>query len=579
MLRVFLKFVIGVACLLIAFAVIVTAAVARPPTYLPWQTGASYQVVQGNNGSYSHNTVYAKYGWDFALPSGTGVRAAAPGMVKSAVSSCAQNNRSCNNGWGNSLLVCYGDGTCSRYGHLSAVAVTNGQSVGQAQLIGKSGSTGNSSGPHLHYQLESASSQYGLASSFVEAGVPTQGQWVTSRNQESDGRPSFSNVRVFASDTLTVTAGDQVRATVAAHYEGPASIPCGQINLGVRDDSAAAFGDWAAGYWPATPWRSANRVAAVGCEGNLDPGEDVRWDLTFRPPANMGSGTHITGTYAPVWDGVAWSNVAPFAIALRIVSAYQATWMSQSVTSLVTPGSSGVLEVVLKNTGAATWKRGEVFLGTKDDTPFPYANASWSSPNRIGLTEESVSPGETGRFTATWAVPAGEPAKQFRLYFGLVLEGKQWFAGDIGMYLPIAVGDRDHLPFTADDYDARWISQTYADGPLSKDDSTQRLKVTFRNTGQAVLFADGQHAVHLRGTRPADRGSGFVDTSASEALSAQGVRMDQDRVDPGETFSFTLPVKVATTVAPGSYNEYFRPVAEGTTWFGPDSVYWPFSVK
>ncbi|MEU0750783.1 M23 family metallopeptidase, partial [Streptomyces albogriseolus] len=41
----------------------------------------------------------------------------------------------------------------SQYAHLSAISVRNGQSVGAGQRIGRSGSTGNSSGPHLHFEV------------------------------------------------------------------------------------------------------------------------------------------------------------------------------------------------------------------------------------------------------------------------------------------------------------------------------------------------------------------------------------------------------------------------------------------
>ena len=55
--------------------------------------------------------------------------------------------------FGNSVFIEHGDGWISAYGHLSVLAVTSGETVAQGQLIGYIGSTGNSTGPHLHLAL------------------------------------------------------------------------------------------------------------------------------------------------------------------------------------------------------------------------------------------------------------------------------------------------------------------------------------------------------------------------------------------------------------------------------------------
>ena len=58
-----------------------------------------------------------------------------------------------NYGYGNLIVIDHGTGWQSAYGHLSAVAVTCGQSVYQGGYIGAMGTTGNSTGPHLHFEL------------------------------------------------------------------------------------------------------------------------------------------------------------------------------------------------------------------------------------------------------------------------------------------------------------------------------------------------------------------------------------------------------------------------------------------
>jgi murein DD-endopeptidase MepM/ murein hydrolase activator NlpD len=83
-------------------------------------------------------------GVDFPVPTGTTVKSVAAGSVVSA-------------GWGGSygyqVVIRHGDGRYSQYAHLSAISVRDGQSVSAGQRIGRSGSTGNSSGPHLHFEV------------------------------------------------------------------------------------------------------------------------------------------------------------------------------------------------------------------------------------------------------------------------------------------------------------------------------------------------------------------------------------------------------------------------------------------
>jgi murein DD-endopeptidase MepM/ murein hydrolase activator NlpD len=56
-------------------------------------------------------------------------------------------------GYGNHAIVVHGNGWVSIYGHLASFAVGNGQGVGRGQTIGYEGSTGNSTGPHLHFEV------------------------------------------------------------------------------------------------------------------------------------------------------------------------------------------------------------------------------------------------------------------------------------------------------------------------------------------------------------------------------------------------------------------------------------------
>lgn len=83
-------------------------------------------------------------GLDFAAPTGTPARAAMPGRVVSA---------GVLGGYGNQVLVQHADGVQTRYGHLSAITVVVGQTVDAGQQVGAVGSTGVSTGPHLHFEV------------------------------------------------------------------------------------------------------------------------------------------------------------------------------------------------------------------------------------------------------------------------------------------------------------------------------------------------------------------------------------------------------------------------------------------
>ncbi|MCY0959820.1 LysM peptidoglycan-binding domain-containing M23 family metallopeptidase [Streptomyces sp. H27-H5] len=88
-------------------------------------------------------------GVDFIASSGTTVKAVGAGTVVSA-------------GWGgaygNEVVIRHADGRYSQYGHMSSLSVSTGQGVTPGQRIGLSGSTGNSSGPHLHFEIRTGPS-------------------------------------------------------------------------------------------------------------------------------------------------------------------------------------------------------------------------------------------------------------------------------------------------------------------------------------------------------------------------------------------------------------------------------------
>ncbi|MFI2203019.1 M23 family metallopeptidase [Streptomyces sp. NPDC020192] len=88
-------------------------------------------------------------GQDFAVPTGTEVVAAHGGTVVKA----GPNGAGDGHAYGNAVVIKHGNGTYSQYAHLSRIDVKAGQIVATGQRIALSGSTGNFTGPHLHFEI------------------------------------------------------------------------------------------------------------------------------------------------------------------------------------------------------------------------------------------------------------------------------------------------------------------------------------------------------------------------------------------------------------------------------------------
>ncbi|GAA3911256.1 M23 family metallopeptidase [Actinoplanes auranticolor] len=83
-------------------------------------------------------------GVDLAAPEGTPIRAVGAGVVVTAGPA---------EGYGNAVLIDHGNGYLTHYGHMSVITATVGQHVAAGDQIGDEGSTGHSTGPHLHFEV------------------------------------------------------------------------------------------------------------------------------------------------------------------------------------------------------------------------------------------------------------------------------------------------------------------------------------------------------------------------------------------------------------------------------------------
>ena len=120
-----------------------------------WPTPGCYTLTStyGEGRSYeTHNAV------DIGAPTGTPIYAANSGTVVNSFSGCTHSSAgvggcNCGGGYGNFIWILHDNGYETIYGHMISTAVSSGQRVSNGQLIGYVGSTGWSTGPHLHFEL------------------------------------------------------------------------------------------------------------------------------------------------------------------------------------------------------------------------------------------------------------------------------------------------------------------------------------------------------------------------------------------------------------------------------------------
>ncbi|MET7982360.1 MULTISPECIES: peptidoglycan DD-metalloendopeptidase family protein [unclassified Streptomyces] len=118
----------------------------QPPVELTraWVAPVETYELSAGFGSGGEHWAHRHTGQDFAVPIGTPVRAAGAGRVVSV---------SCGGAFGIEVVIEHPDGYYTQYAHLAAVAVDQGQRVSTGEWIGQSGTSGNSTGPHLHFEV------------------------------------------------------------------------------------------------------------------------------------------------------------------------------------------------------------------------------------------------------------------------------------------------------------------------------------------------------------------------------------------------------------------------------------------
>lgn len=172
-----------------------------PEVGVPFACGRVFPVSQGHDtGSHLQNDTYA---WDFRMPIGTPIVAAQDGKVRMARGDSTQG--ACDPKmapYANYVVINHDGGLETQYLHFSAVVVKPGDTVRKGQLIGYSGNTGWSCGPHLHFKVANTMSP-GWNNPSVPALIAGYGDPVRDTLIAAPGCGNTSDLSVMAANEAT----------------------------------------------------------------------------------------------------------------------------------------------------------------------------------------------------------------------------------------------------------------------------------------------------------------------------------------------------------------------------------------
>lgn len=157
-------------------------------------------------------------GIDYGCPEGTPILASNDGTVM-----MAKIDQSSNGGYGKFVIIQHSDGKSTLYAHLSNYIVISGQKVKQSEVIGSSGNTGNSTGPHLHFEARRI--WYDYRSYFNPMDLPLMSMFKPALPIDTPDIPKLKGADKLQKD-IKVVAPSGVRA-FDENFNWIQNIPCG----------------------------------------------------------------------------------------------------------------------------------------------------------------------------------------------------------------------------------------------------------------------------------------------------------------------------------------------------------------
>jgi hypothetical protein len=320
-------------------------------------------------------------------------------------------------------------------------------------------------------------------------------------------------------------------------------------------------------------WLTCNRTGSFQ-ETSVGPGQSGDFKFTFRAPFVPGGYREY---FKPLAEMLAWSSNTDEGLGIKVASPGTFTWKNAGYKVLtpdesayvdpgnLQPGQKYLVKLHAINTGTATWTNTgntPVNLGTSngEGRSSSLCTSAWISCGRPAQLEEaSVPPGSMGHFL--FQIQAPYAPGSYREYFKPLAEMMSWM-NDSSEPLGIKVADLGSFRWSNGGY--RVLNQNesaFVDPGNLQSGQTYIVKLQAINTGTATWHQDGTTPFTLGTANPQGHTSTLC--HASWLSCNRPVYLQESSVPPGGIGNFKFTI---TAPAPGTYREYFKPLAEFLSW-------------
>ena len=203
-------------------------------------SAAGVTAAYGDKGSMWAGTNGTHKGTDYAVPIGTPVTSWKDGIV---------SNETLDAGYGTAVMVEHPDGMQSIYAHLSSKSVNAGDSIKAGQRIGKSGATGNVTGPHLHFELRKGKNNPVDSSGYANAKSLLGGQYISAVVAPSAGELLSTGA---ASNTSSMSSGSSANMSSSGSQAEFATSLLAGLGAPMTEGNVKALTTWMrfeGGHW------------------------------------------------------------------------------------------------------------------------------------------------------------------------------------------------------------------------------------------------------------------------------------------------------------------------------------------